>query len=613
MNTVNVVYASKLRGVVLDCNVADGSRIGGTGTPTDNWAPLQEFLNTASPTNPIKLILDGGTLISQTLRIATLGHTTIEGLGWDTGIFVKAGSNCTAIDNGDIPGTIPTTMGANVHLKNFFINGNRGNGTTGNCTSGDPRMAPGGAWKMNVWFANINHLVFEKMFIWDSPTYGIDMVNCNDTHFDHCVVYNPCTTFTLNNDCIHFDGPSGVLFVGYCYVGNNNSDDGVAINAPEGYPNGVLDSIVITNNVFAGCLHAVRAYGQVDGQVGSVNISNNIMNTSECAILLGLFNGVASPDINGRTIHIHNNNASAGKRFLEIDNGCGDISLFNNTWYNVGNTAISFIYCATAAHVSSLRTGNNAVYREFNFSANIPLLYSNFAAVTIDYMSIDGYYLLNKQGTTGNGAVGAALSMGNITIGRLHVAALDYGGNVTTLATGYSTIGALTGPGIFPSSQVATKTANYTLLVPDGTIFADATTAAFNLSLPTSAYVGQTHILEKIDNTNHVVTIVGTIDGVVNPVLTAKGQHKTIKWDGAAWRTVSATGIISKGQATLAGGTVTVTAPAVQATSIIMLTTAVPSATIGVLTLGTIVPGASFVINSTSTDDTSVINWGILA
>lgn len=63
------------------------------------------------------------------------------------------------------------------------------------------------------------------------------------------------------------------------------------------------------------------------------------------------------------------------------------------------------------------------------------------------------------------------------------------------------------------------------------------------------------------------------------------------------------------GQSVLVGGTVTVSTTAVTANSRIQLTTGVAGGVLGILSVGTIVGGTSFVINSSSAADTSTINW----
>lgn len=70
----------------------------------------------------------------------------------------------------------------------------------------------------------------------------------------------------------------------------------------------------------------------------------------------------------------------------------------------------------------------------------------------------------------------------------------------------------------------------------------------------------------------------------------------------------------SIGTATLSGGTVTVNTTAVTASSIIFLTDVTTGAltNVGAPTVGTIVAGTSFVINSTNALDASNVNWIII-
>lgn len=66
------------------------------------------------------------------------------------------------------------------------------------------------------------------------------------------------------------------------------------------------------------------------------------------------------------------------------------------------------------------------------------------------------------------------------------------------------------------------------------------------------------------------------------------------------------------GQATLVGGTVTVSSTSVTASSLVSLTRSTVGGTVGDLRVGTLTAGTSFVINSASGTDTSVINWMII-
>ena len=107
VSSLTVIKASEL-GCVLDCDLNTGLKIGG-GTATDNTVVLNTFLQSATASNPIHLIMDGASLCAGILTAQS--NVTIEGLGWDTGFYVKSGANACGISNGptlgDFHGTPP--------------------------------------------------------------------------------------------------------------------------------------------------------------------------------------------------------------------------------------------------------------------------------------------------------------------------------------------------------------------------------------------------------------------------------------------------------------------------------------------------------------------------
>lgn len=66
------------------------------------------------------------------------------------------------------------------------------------------------------------------------------------------------------------------------------------------------------------------------------------------------------------------------------------------------------------------------------------------------------------------------------------------------------------------------------------------------------------------------------------------------------------------GRAVLSGGTVTVNTTKASTTMEVFLTTRIAGGTLGVLSVGTVVAGTSFVINSSNAADTSTVNWMIV-
>lgn len=108
--------------------------------------------------------------------------------------------------------------------------------------------------------------------------------------------------------------------------------------------------------------------------------------------------------------------------------------------------------------------------------------------------------------------------------------------------------GAGAGGGGVPNSAVVTASSAYTILVTDDIVFGDTSLGAVPLTLPTAAgNLGKRLLIEKIGNRqNNPLSLIGTVDGVVNPELWALNSYVEIVSDGAAWKTLSsANGSIS--------------------------------------------------------------------
>lgn len=527
----NEVKASSLAGVSLDCNLSTGAKIGG-GTATDNTAALNAFLATASATNPIKLILDGPSLVTG-LVIATAGHTVIEGIGWDSGIFIASGSNADSINNGKVlpfdGGAQPSPSGANVAFRNFYINGNRGNGTNGNSTSGNPRGVTGTWWYCNLNIVNINGVRIEDMYLYDAPAYSIRLNGCSDIAISNCTVINPNTTATFNNDCIHIDGPSVDIRIIGNHLDNNNSDDGIALNAPEGY-SGAIDRVAIVGNTFHNTISGVRMYGTTDGEVGSVVFADNNGIVGTTMAFLG-FSSSTAADENGRSVVFSGNSFQVGSSLVSISSNTGDVTLTDCTLLSPAG-AVDFIVTSGGA-VSSLTINHCRIYRtDAGNNTSTPLIASNSTA-TISRMTINGFYVVNQEGQSYS-AIADLLVMANLTISALYVAALDYT-NITALTSTYTGITNLYGA-FQPETQIQSKTGAYTLLPTDRTVLASTTAGSFAVTLPATAYRGQKHTIKNTGTAN-TLTVTGTVDGSANPTLATLAKI-TVENDGTSWWSV---------------------------------------------------------------------------
>lgn len=77
---------------------------------------------------------------------------------------------------------------------------------------------------------------------------------------------------------------------------------------------------------------------------------------------------------------------------------------------------------------------------------------------------------------------------------------------------------------------------NHSIGINDFSIFADATSGAFNITLPSaSENQGKEIFIKKIDASNNLITLIGTIEDEVNPVLGVGTDDITIISNGTNW------------------------------------------------------------------------------
>jgi hypothetical protein len=541
----NSVLASSLTGVVLDCDLSTGNHING-GAATDNTAALNAFLATASATNPIKLILDGPSLVTG-LVISSAGYTTIEGIGGGlgSGIFVASGSNHDAIQNG-IPytsaGFAPTTAAppqtGPVALRNFMINGNRGDGTHGNSTSGSPAGISGTYWYCNITLYGVQNLHIEGMHLFNQPQYGIRLMNCSNVHINNNKISNLNLGTNTNGDGIHLCGPVTDVFITNNYL--NSVHDAVAVNAPEGYTNGVIDRVIVMGNTFQNTDRAMRCYGHSEAQVGSVVFSGNEGSVFVNVIVLGVNDGItpSTGDMAVRSLLASGNKFTTGTNWLSLQGGVGEVVLTDCQWLSPTNNGAFIVGEGFAGTISSLTLNNCSIYRSTagngNPSANEFLV--GTAAITIKKLVINGMYVIDEQGQTYSALTRALyLNFATVTISQLVLASIDLT-HIALLCDAYNSVTSIIGPGL--GSQTSTKTAAYTLLPTDGTVFVDATAGAVSITLPAQQYAGHAIEVVKIDSSANAVTLVGTISGAASPTLATQYAKQRFATSGTAWFTL---------------------------------------------------------------------------
>ena len=100
---------------------------------------------------------------------------------------------------------------------------------------------------------------------------------------------------------------------------------------------------------------------------------------------------------------------------------------------------------------------------------------------------------------------------------------------------------------ISPSFNFKVKTSSYTLDTSsndlDCFVMCNATGGAFNITLPAAhaSYQGRIFYIKKTDSSANAITIVGTVEGAVNPTLAAQYNSMTLTCDGTSWLTIAST------------------------------------------------------------------------
>ncbi len=279
-----VAYASAL-GCKLDVDLATGRTR--TGAPaTDNTGALNAFLETASEAHPVKLILDGPALVHG-LVIAAEGHTAIEGLGWDTGIYLADGANGDAIRIGVYTGgqtegqgvsPAPPRAASNITLRDFAIFGNGQRSATGprqgttppeQPVPGAPQHAMFGVALTNCTGVSLDHVRFV-----DAPCYAVMLANAADVSIANCQFESGHNY----QDGIHINGPAERVLISGCRFATG--DDAVALNAPEGF-GGNIEDVHVTDCIAENSLTMMRVYTSLASQRKTYRVRR--VSVAQCA------------------------------------------------------------------------------------------------------------------------------------------------------------------------------------------------------------------------------------------------------------------------------------------------------------------------------------------
>jgi Glycosyl hydrolases family 28 len=297
------IRASEI-GCALDCDLSTGRNKYHGGDATDDGPKINAALAGASATNPITLIIDGSAMISG-LFLPASGYWSIAGLGCGTGFFIKSGTNNDGIHNGspnavtvNDPGPPAPARGSSVSLSNFTLNGNKGNGHSGDSTTGASQGILDRVWYFSINLMNLNNILIENLVIVNSPAYHIRLSNVGNVTISGCVMQ----TSGVNTDGIHLDGPANDISISYCSF--QTGDDSIALNCPEGY-SGDISRVTVTNCTF-NSFSLMRLYTTEGGpnkfNIDTVSLSNCNGTLTEGAFLIGLANGSNPDSVTGLTI-----------------------------------------------------------------------------------------------------------------------------------------------------------------------------------------------------------------------------------------------------------------------------------------------------------------------
>ncbi len=481
--------ASEL-GCTLDCDLLTGLQVGTGGTPTDNTAIINNWLAGATQQTPLKLIVDGGCLVTGVIGPAS-GHWAIEGAhATDTGFYVKAGSNSPAIRNGatlympsdpSYPSEIVSkpARGSNVHISSLFLNGNRGSGYfyptseqkgggssavgNGNSNGPDARGNAADFVISTIDLVSLDHVTIDNVTVSQAPAYSIRISNVGFANVTRCNIqpfYETQSTNPINADGIHINGPSNDIVISGCRL--RTGDDPFALNAVEGYY-GTITRVTITGCILKECPTLLRLYPantQNSYSIDNVVYSGNV-GQGNCGLCCGIENnpgGNASvTDAIGSILFV--NNVITTNYFCFLMCNIGSLTIRGNT-INITSTGTGVIMPAYRnITVSSLSFTQNTVYRYggksptalFDMTTGFFGQGTGFA-YTFKQILIDGFAVHDQAGTSyGNIANLINSGTGN-TINQLHLGIVD-SARITALCNtpAIFSAGAVSGAGVLPT------------------------------------------------------------------------------------------------------------------------------------------------------------------
>ena len=452
------IRASQI-GCALDCDLSDGSNKYTGGRPTDDAPRINAAMAGASADHPITLIMDGSSFISG-LFLPAGGHWSIAGLGCGTGFFVKSGINNDGIHNGPPGAAVPfdpgppaPSRGMNVSLSNFSLNGNQGNGHSGDSTSG---LARGNKLALFccINLMDLDNIRLENVVVVNSPAFHFRLSNVGNVVATGCVMQSR----GLATDGLHFDGPANDITISDCSF--TTGDDSIALNCPEGY-SGNISRVTVTNCSFDSwsLMRLYTTFGSpIKDQIDSVSVSQCSGTLVEAAFLIGLSSGSISQSVASLTV---SDCTLTAPTILGIAENFGSIALKNVTftpsqsravWNGPVNRISAFLrpsplYGGGSCIASNLTFENCRMVRDKNLDVAVVVLENESS---IANMAFNGFAVLD---TGSHHPVPALLLIGSGSVGQLVLDSID-SSHMTAAVTpgGFSSVGSVAGKGVLATA-----------------------------------------------------------------------------------------------------------------------------------------------------------------
>jgi hypothetical protein len=463
------IRASEI-GCALDCDLSTGLNISTGGAATDDGPTINAAMASASASNPLTLIIDGGALISG-LFLPAGGYWGIQGEGCGSGFFVKAGTNNDGIHNGGPTANVPVDFGpgdplpargSTVSLSNFMLNGNQGNGLNGDSNTGMPQGTKS-TWYFGINLMNLNNITLENLVVVNTPAYHFRLSNVGNVVASGCVMRSSGG----NTDGLHFDGPANDISISNCSF--TTGDDAIALNCPEGH-SGNISRVSVTNCTFDSGSCLMRLYtttpGGPEAQIDSVTVSNCTGTLWAAGFLIGLY---AYKNPNAVLALSVSNCQLTTPAILDISTDFSAIELSNVTLtpspgsadsrYALARTSSSSAGAPFAG--SSLTLASCAIQRTGNYPVSAVIL--NFGS-TIGTVEVNGFAVQDPAGSS----YAVSPELLDIEAGSIGQLVLDAatGTHIASAVSsgGFSEIGTVSGTGVlatgweFPDSVMVNQT-----------------------------------------------------------------------------------------------------------------------------------------------------------